>query len=126
MSQVAHSLPQLISPASVEAERAFPWLRSLAIEQRAQFFAELFLALGQALRQHDWHIVEDLISRWQATAEVLAIPELANALTEPLDTGEWEKWDDENHPRRQLQMAAEVTFAKLWDNEADEVWNEYL
>ncbi len=74
MPQVARPLSQRISPAGVEAERAFPWLRSLAVEQRAQFFAELFLALGQALRQHDWHIVEDLISRWQATVEVLAVP----------------------------------------------------
>jgi hypothetical protein len=94
MPQVAHPLSQRISPAGVEAERAFPWLRSLAVEQRAQFFAELFLALGQALRQHDWHIVEDLISRWQATAEVLAVPELASVLTEPLGVGEWGGWDD--------------------------------
>ena len=98
MPQVAHSLSQRISPASVEAERAFPWLRSLAVEQRAQFFAELFLALGQALRQHDWHIVENLISRWQATAEVLAVPELASALTEPLGVGEWGDWDDVTPP----------------------------
>jgi hypothetical protein len=94
MSQVAHPLSQRISPVGVEAERAFPWLTSLAIEQRAQFFAELFLAMGQALRRHDWHIVEDLLSRWQATAEVLAVPELASALTEPLAAGEWEDWDD--------------------------------
>jgi len=67
---------------------------SIAIEQRGQFFAELFLALGQALRQHDWHIVEDLISRWQATTEVMAVPELASALTEPLKVGEWKDWDD--------------------------------
>jgi hypothetical protein len=90
---MAHSLSQWVSPTNVEAERTFPWLRSLAIEQRAQFFAELFLALGQALCQHDWYIVEDLISRWQATAEVLAVPELAIALTEPLDVGEWKDWD---------------------------------
>ena len=94
MPQVAHPLSQRISPVGIEAERAFPWLRSLAAEQRAQFFAELFLAMGQALRQYDWHIVEDLISRWQATAEVLAVPELASALTEPLESGEWEDWDD--------------------------------
>jgi len=94
MSQVAHLLSRRTSSVGVEAERAFPWLRSLTIEQRAQFFAELFLAMGQALRRHDWHIVEDLISRWQATAEVLAVPELASALTEPLAASEWEDWDD--------------------------------
>jgi len=34
--------------------------------------------------------------------------------------------DDERELRSQLQSAAEVVFAKLWDNEGDEVWNEYL
>ena len=94
MPQVVHSLSQRVLPPSVEAERTFPWLTLLAVEQQVQFFTELFLALGQALRQHDWHIVEDLVSRWQATAEVLAIPELASALTEPLEAGEWKDWDD--------------------------------
>lgn len=34
--------------------------------------------------------------------------------------------DDEKALRSQLQSATEVVFAKLWDNEEDEVWNEYL
>jgi len=34
--------------------------------------------------------------------------------------------DDEAALRRQLRSAAETVFAKLWDNEADEVWSEYL
>jgi len=34
-------------------------------------------------------------------------------------TDEWEL-------RSQLQSAAEVVFARLWDKEGDEVWNEYL
>jgi hypothetical protein len=34
--------------------------------------------------------------------------------------------EDERELRSQLQSAAEVVFAKLWDNEGDEVWNEYL
>ena len=28
--------------------------------------------------------------------------------------------------RSQLRGASESTFAKLWDNETDEVWREYL
>ena len=35
-------------------------------------------------------------------------------------------WEDERELRSQLQSAAEVAFARLWDNEEDEVWNEYL
>ena len=34
--------------------------------------------------------------------------------------------DDERALRSQLQSTAEAVFAKLWDNEEDEVWNEYL
>ena len=34
--------------------------------------------------------------------------------------------EDERESRSQLQMSAETAFAKLWDNEKDEVWNEYL
>jgi len=34
--------------------------------------------------------------------------------------------DNERALRSQLQSVAEITFARLWDNEEDEVWNEYL
>ncbi len=34
--------------------------------------------------------------------------------------------EDERELRSQLRSAAEVVFAKLWDNKGDEVWNEYL
>ena len=34
--------------------------------------------------------------------------------------------DDERTLHSQLQSAAEIVFAKLWDNKEDEVWNEYL
>ena len=34
--------------------------------------------------------------------------------------------EDEAEIRRHLQGAAEDVFAKLWDNEDDEVWNEYI
>jgi len=33
---------------------------------------------------------------------------------------------DERELRSQFQSAAKVVFAKLWDNEGDEVWNGYL
>ncbi len=34
--------------------------------------------------------------------------------------------DDEGQMQKQFQQAAERAFAELWDNEEDEVWNEYL
>jgi len=34
--------------------------------------------------------------------------------------------DDEMTLRNQLRKGAESVFARLWDNEGDEVWNEYL
>jgi hypothetical protein len=34
--------------------------------------------------------------------------------------------EDEKELCSQLRNAAEVVFAKLWDNKEDEVWNEYI
>ena len=34
--------------------------------------------------------------------------------------------DDDDIMKAELRLAAERVFAKLWDNEEDEVWNEYL
>lgn len=34
--------------------------------------------------------------------------------------------DDEVGMRVQLRLHSEAIFARLWDNEGDEVWNEYL
>ena len=34
--------------------------------------------------------------------------------------------DDEIEMHSQLQGAAQSVFAKIWDDEKDEVWNDYL
>lgn len=34
--------------------------------------------------------------------------------------------DNDNQLRIQLRLSAEQVFSKLWDNEEDEVWNEFL
>ena len=34
--------------------------------------------------------------------------------------------DDETEMRVQMRLHSEAVFARLWDNEGDEVWNEYL
>jgi len=34
--------------------------------------------------------------------------------------------DDEEELRKQFLKAAEAAFSKLWDNEEDDVWNDYL
>ena len=34
--------------------------------------------------------------------------------------------DNEAEMRTQLRLHSEAVFAKLWDNEGDEIWNEYL
>lgn len=36
------------------------------------------------------------------------------------------KQDDERILHSQLQGVAEISFAKLWDNKEDDIWNEYL
>lgn len=97
MPQLVQSLPQRISPASAEAERALPLLNSM----------QTFPATYKGGR-----VVE--------LSKDIALPKDINVLVVVL------KQDDETVLRRQLQSAAETVFAKLWDNEADEVWNEYL
>jgi len=34
-------------------------------------------------------------------------------------------WEDEKELRKQFKNAAEDVFSKLWNNDEDEVWNEY-
>jgi len=34
--------------------------------------------------------------------------------------------EDETELRLQMKSVAEVVFAKLWDNDEDEIWNEYV
>jgi hypothetical protein len=34
--------------------------------------------------------------------------------------------NDETEMELQLRDAAQATFTKLWDNQEDEIWNEYL
>ncbi len=34
--------------------------------------------------------------------------------------------DDEQMIKKNLQMKSEEVFKKMWNNEQDEVWNEYL
>ena len=57
------------------------------------------------------------------------IIELAEEITLPKDTAVIVIIADEDDERQlmlELRQAAEMTFAKLWDNDEDEVWNEYL
>jgi hypothetical protein len=34
--------------------------------------------------------------------------------------------DEERELHKQFRNTAEISFAKLWNNKEDEVWNEYL
>jgi hypothetical protein len=34
--------------------------------------------------------------------------------------------EDEEELRQQFQTATEAAFARLWDNEEDEIWRDYL
>jgi hypothetical protein len=57
------------------------------------------------------------------------ILELSESLDLPKDTVVLvliSEQEDENEMRHQLKSAAELVFAKLWDNDEDEVWNEYV
>jgi hypothetical protein len=34
--------------------------------------------------------------------------------------------EDETELRLQMKSFADIVFAKMWDNDEDEVWNEYV
>ena len=55
--------------------------------------------------------------------------ELSDNLDIPKDTAVLVVIPDQNDEvemHNQLQSAAQSVFAKIWDNEKDEVWNDYL
>lgn len=57
------------------------------------------------------------------------IIELSEEITLPKDTAVIvivTDEDDETRMKFDLRQAAEMAFARLWDNDEDEIWNEYL
>ena len=56
--------------------------------------------------------------------------ELSEEIMLPKDTAVLvivtEAEEDETQMKLELRKAAELAFATLWDNDEDEVWNEYL
>jgi len=42
------------------------------------------------------------------------------------DDSTWEALFDNIEQHRDVKNAVELVFAKLWDNDEDEVWNEYV
>ncbi len=75
------------------ATRVFPWLKHLSSEQIEEFYADFFNALERTLQTKDWSILEQLIERWQATAEILADASLSAMLTTPATADELEDWE---------------------------------
>lgn len=76
-----------------DANRVFPWLKYLSAEQVAEFYADFFTALEQALQEKKWSILEEAIDSWHTTAKILADPELATILTAP-SPNDLESWTD--------------------------------
>lgn len=55
---------------------------------------------------------------------ILAYRQLQKPIPEPKRITE--QAPDETEMHTQLQFQSETVFANLWNNEGDEVWNEYL
>ncbi len=77
-----------------DISRVFPWLKHLSPADTAEFYADFFSALEQAIPEKNWTILEQTIESWQATAEVLADAELTTILTETSSSDDLEDWDD--------------------------------
>jgi len=81
-----------------DINRVFPWLERLSPEQTAEFYADFFNALEQALQEKNWSVLEATIESWHATAEILASAELTAILTESAsdDLEDWNGVDKSN------------------------------
>lgn len=90
------SLPQVSGQLSWFAlPQSFAWLRYFSAEEIAQFLSELLEVLQKSRGSGDWTAVSELLSTWEATAEVIGDATLAQeidqGLTE-LDTDQGISW----------------------------------
>ena len=63
----------------------FPWVEYLTQEEIEEFKTELITAFVKAIRRRKWHIIEDIIGEWAATAEVERNPQLSKLLKAKLE-----------------------------------------
>jgi hypothetical protein len=77
-----------------DVSRVFPWLKHLSPDQLAEFYADFFSALEQAIQEKNWAVLETTIESWQATAEILADADLTATLIGSSAEDDMEDWDD--------------------------------
>lgn len=63
----------------------FPWVEYLTQEEIEEFKTELITTFVKAIRRRKWHIIEDIITDWAATAEVERNPQLSKLLKAKLE-----------------------------------------
>lgn len=85
-------IDQTASSLLSNASQVFPWLMHLSSRDIESFYADFFQAIEQSLHHKNWLVLEETISSWQATAEVLANNELMATLMAPSSDDDWEEW----------------------------------
>jgi hypothetical protein len=67
------------------------WIDRLTHAHQRQFAVELYSALARLNVTEDMKEVFDLLEAWEATAEIDAAPEVADALRAPKNYREWKQ-----------------------------------
>jgi hypothetical protein len=86
----AFTLPRV----TVRLPASLAWLQHLSKKEQAEFSRQLLEAVLAACAQGTWDEVTQLLDDCQATAEVLADPELTAILTEPIANQELIPWGE--------------------------------
>lgn len=89
---VIEKTQSITSSLSSNASQVFPWLAYLSPGDIESFYADFFHAIEQALHHKNWLVLEETIESWQATAEVLANPELTAILMASSSDDDLEEW----------------------------------
>lgn len=64
----------------------FPWVDVLPKESQAQFVSDFARAFQASAELGEWAVLAQTIREWRSTAAIHADPELARALTGPVDS----------------------------------------
>lgn len=115
-----------IPRVTVHLPSSLIWLKHLSKKDQMAFSRELLETVMLACTQGNWDAVPQLMDDWQATAEILADPELTAILTEPVENQELIPWEQVRASLLSQQHAPEVYVDALPGGMSFEIPEAYI